>query len=196
MQIKSGLIFAIPSVVSLLLVRNFILPVIPSTIFVINKIVITKHILIMLFFALLMIAASYSMIKKVALEKPAQKINYVRLSIIGFLLGIIIGVLGAGGGFLIIPALIFFAGLSIKESIGTSLLIIFINSSIGFTVDVFNGYTINFKLLALITLMAVIGMFIGTALSKKIDAAKLKPIFGWFILILGIYIMVAELFIN
>lgn len=196
LQIKSGLIFAIPSLISLLLVRNFILPSIPSTIFKINNILITKHLLIMLFFAMLMIAASYSMIKKVALEKPLQKINYIRLSVIGFLLGIVIGILGAGGGFLIIPALIFFAGLSIKESIGTSLLIIFINSSVGFTVDIFNGYTINYKLLALITLMAVVGMFIGTAFAKKIDAAKLKPIFGWFILVLGIYIIIAELFIN
>lgn len=196
LQIKTALIFAIPSLISLLLVRNFILPAIPANLFVIYKIIITKHVLIMLIFALLMIAASYSMIKKVALEKPTQKINYIRLSIIGFLLGIVIGVLGAGGGFLIIPALIFFAGLTIKESIGTSLLIIFINSSIGFTVDIFNGYKIDFKLLALITLMAVIGMFIGTALSKKIDSSKLKPIFGWFVLVLGLYIIIAELFIN
>jgi uncharacterized protein len=196
LQIKSGLIFAAPSLVSLLLVRNYILPRIPSNLFLIYGVNITKHVLIMIIFALLMIAASYSMIRKVKLDKPVQKVNYVRLALIGFLLGILIGILGAGGGFLIIPALIFFAGLSFKESVGTSLLIIFINSSIGFTVDILNGYVVNFKLLALITLMAVIGMFIGFAFSKKIDPAKLKPIFGWFIMVLGIYIIIAELFIN
>jgi uncharacterized protein len=196
LQIRSGLIFAIPSLVSLLIVRNVLLPKVPSHLFAINSTVITKQILIMIIFALLMIAASYSMIRKVKLDKPVQKVNYVRLSIIGFLLGFVIGLLGAGGGFLIIPALIFFAGLSFKESVGTSLLIIFINSSIGFTADIFGGVVVNFKLLALITLMAVIGMFIGFAFSKKIDPAKLKPIFGWFILVLGIYIIIAELFIN
>jgi uncharacterized protein len=196
LQIKSGLIFAAPSLVSLLLVRNYILPRIPSSLFLIYGVNITKHVLIMIIFALLMIAASYSMIRKVKLDKPVQKVNYYRLALIGFLLGILIGILGAGGGFLIIPALIFFAGLSFKESVGTSLLIIFINSSIGFTVDILNGYVVNFRLLALITLMAVIGMFIGFAFSKKIDPAKLKPIFGWFIMVLGIYIIIAELFIN
>ena len=196
LQIKSGLIFAIPSVISLLIIRNIVLPKIPSSLFVINHFVFTKHILIMVVFALLMIAASYSMIKKVELQKELKKINYYRLAIIGFLLGIVVGFLGAGGGFLIIPALIFFAGLSIKEAIGTSLLIIFINSSIGFTADIFSGILVNIKLLSIITAMAVAGMFIGTALSKKIDAAKLKPIFGYFILVLGIYILFTELFLK
>ena len=75
LQIKSGLIFAIPSVISLLLVRSIILPLIPYKLFQINQLVFTKHVLIIVVFALLMIAASFSMIKKVKLEKVATKIK-------------------------------------------------------------------------------------------------------------------------
>jgi uncharacterized protein len=196
LKIKSGIIFAIPSVVSLLVMRKMILPKIPSQLLHIGSFHLTKHILIIIVFAILMIAASFSMIKKINLEKEIQKINYTRLAFIGFLVGLVVGFVGAGGGFLIIPALIFFAGLQMKEAVGTSLLIIFINSSIGFVGDFIHTDTINLKFLISITLIAVVGMFIGTALSKKIDSAKLKPAFGWFILVLGVYIIINELFIN
>ena len=194
LNIKTAFIFAVPSVFSLLIMRNYFIPLIPSNLFQIGNFIFTKHILIMVVFALLMIAASYSMIKKVVLQN-GKKINYTRLAFIGLLVGFVVGFLGAGGGFLIIPALIFFAGLSIKEAIGTSLLIIFINSTIGFSFDIVNNVAIDFKFLSIISTIAIIGLFIGAALSKKIDGAKLKPAFGWFVLILGIYILINELFI-
>ncbi len=196
LQIKSGIIFAIPSVFSLLLMRKLILPSIPSHLFDIGNFHFTKHILIMVVFATLMIAASFSMIRTIVLDKDKRPVSFIQLGIIGFLLGLVTGFLGAGGGFLIIPALIFFAGLPMKQAVGTSLLIIFINSSIGFAADFVGEKTMDLKLLTSITLVAVVGMFIGTAISKKIDGPKLKPAFGWFILVLGIYIIINELFIN
>jgi uncharacterized membrane protein YfcA len=87
--------------------------------------------------------------------------------VIGFLVGFIIGFLGAGGGFLIIPALLFFANLSMKQAVGTSLFIIFINSVIGFSGDLFGGVKLDLTLLLTITAIAMLGLIIGTKLSKK-----------------------------
>jgi uncharacterized membrane protein YfcA len=112
------------------------------------------------------------------------------------LVGIITGFLGAGGGFLIIPALLFFANLPMKQAVGTSLLIIFINSAIGFGGDLYIGTPIDYSFLLSITGIAFIGMIIGTQFSKKIDGNKLKPIFGWFVLIMGFYIITKELFMK
>ncbi len=195
LRIKSALYFALPSLVSLLFVRSIILPKIPESLFWIGEIEVTKNRLILVIFALLMMAASVAMIKKSIERKEANTTNYVRLALIGFSVGLLIGMMGAGGGFLIIPALIFFAGLTMKEAVGTSLLIISINSLLGFAGDVVNDVAINYALLFKISVIAIIGMFVGAFLSKKVNAAKLKPAFGYFILLMGVYIIVKEIFL-
>ncbi len=196
LQIKSALYFAIPSVLSLLFVRKLVLPNIPESLFSIGQLEITKNLLIMFVFGILMVAASLSMIRKSKGEQIESTLNIPRLAFIGFLVGFVTGFLGAGGGFLIIPALLFFANLPMKQAVGTSLFIIFINSLIGFTGDLINGITINYQLLFTVTAIAIIGMLIGTQLSKKIDGAKLKPAFGWFVLVMGLYIITKELFLK
>jgi len=196
LKIKSALYFAIPSVFSILIVREVIFPQIASTLFSIATFKVSKNFLIMVVFSLLMIMAAVSMIKKNDLKVKNININYNQLAIIGFFVGIVTGFLGAGGGFLIIPALLFFANLSMKNAVGTSLLIIFINSSIGFAGDLYLGTPLDFVFLFKISGMAFIGMLIGTQISKKIDGAKLKPAFGWFVLVMGIYIVVKEIFIK
>jgi uncharacterized membrane protein YfcA len=196
LKIKSALYFAIPSVVSILIIREVIFPKIANTLFSIASYQISKNVLIMSVFSVLMIASAIAMIRKSKPTISTSKTNYIQLSLIGFLIGIVTGFLGAGGGFLIIPALLFFAKLPMKQAVGTSLLIIFINSSIGFGGDVYIGTPINYKILFLISGMAFIGMLIGLQLSKKIDGAQLKPIFGWFVLFMGIYIITKEFFFK
>lgn len=194
LKIKAALYFAIPSIFSILIVREVIFPQIAETLFSIASYQVSKNFLIMVVFSLLMIAASFSMIRKNNPISAGEKTNYIQLSIIGFFVGIVTGFLGAGGGFLIIPALLFFAKLPMKQAVGTSLLIIFINSSIGFGGDLYINTPIDYGFLAIISSIAFIGMLIGTQLSKKIDGAKLKPIFGWFVLVMGLYIITKEIF--
>jgi hypothetical protein len=196
LKIKSALVFAVPSILSLLFIRKIILPLLPDILFSVDGFDITKNILIMVVFAFLMIATSFSMIRKSKKIKKAKEINFLILSSIGLFVGLIIGFLGAGGGFLIIPALLVFANLPMKQAVGTSLFIIFINSLIGFGGDLLGGVELNYELLVIISTMATIGLFIGTQLSKKIDGAKLKPTFGWFVLVMGIYIIVKEIFFE
>ena len=192
LKLKTTLIFGMPSIVSLLLVRKFILPKIPTVVFTINRFIITKDILLMIIFAILMIVASISMIKQSKANVQANETNNLKLVLVGFCVGIITGFLGAGGGFLIIPALIFFANLSMKQAIGTSLSIIAINAIIGFLGDLVNHVQLNFQFLLMFTTIAIVGIFPGTFLSKKVDGNKLKPAFGWFVLIAGTYIIVKE----
>ena len=196
LKIKAALVFALPSVLSLLFVRDVILPRIPSIVFTVNSFEVSKNLMIMIVFAFLMIAASISMIRRSTPKEIVIRDGSIRIAAIGLLVGFITGFLGAGGGFLIIPALLFFANLPMKQAIGTSLLIIFINSLIGFAGDVLKGNEIHYELLLTISAIALIGMFIGTYLSKKIDGAKLKPAFGWFVLVMGIYIIIKEFFLN
>lgn len=194
LDLRSATIFGLPSILSLLLVRKFILPNLPDHILDIGNFELTKNILLMVVFAMLMIAASHSMIRKQKEKLTNFKPKTSRVILTGFSVGIITGFLGAGGGFLIIPALIFFAGLKMKEAVGTSLLIIAVNALIGFAGDMFIGVDINMALLLSLGALAIGGIFIGTYLSKKIDGKKLKPAFGWFVLVMGIYIVAKEIF--
>lgn len=196
LKMKSALYFAIPSVISILIIREVIFPKIANTLFSIATFQVSKNFLIMIVFSILMIAASVSMIKKNTIQIKNTNTNYLQLSFIGFIVGIVTGFLGAGGGFLIIPALLFFANLPMKQAVGTSLFIIFINSAIGFGGDMYKSVPVNYHFILSITGIALLGMFIGIKLSKKIDGTKLKPIFGWFILVMGLYIITKEIFLN
>ncbi|MBP2282439.1 putative membrane protein YfcA [Flavobacterium sp. CG_23.5] len=195
-KLKSAVLFAIPSLITLLLVRKIILPLVPETLFTFNGFLLTKDGFIMALFAVLMIAASYSMIKNSKEIFVTSDTNPLKVALIGALVGIATGFLGAGGGFLIIPVLLFFTGITMKQAVGTSILIISFNSLLGFLGDVVNGVTIDYEFLILVTAFATVGIFIGTLLSKKIDGNKLKPAFGWFVLVMGFYIITKELFLK
>jgi uncharacterized membrane protein YfcA len=105
------------------------------------------------------------------------------------------GLVGAGGGFLIIPALVIFSKLPMKQAVGTSLLIIAVKSLFGFTGDL-GKQTMDWQLLLSVTALAIVGIFVGNALGKKVSANSLKKGFGWFVLVMGIYIIIKELFIK
>jgi uncharacterized protein len=194
-NLKTALIFGAPSIAAVFLTRAFIIPAIPNEIFQIGTLVMTKELLLMGLFAILMIVASYSMIKKspASAEVPsgAQKFNYPLILVEGAVVGVLTGLVGAGGGFLIIPALVVLSKLPMKEAVGTSLLIIAMKSLIGFTGESSETF-IDWPMLGMVSGFAIIGIFFGMKLSKKIDGAKLKPAFGWFVLVMGIYILLKE----
>jgi uncharacterized protein len=192
---KAGFSFAVPSVIGVNVSRGLILPKIPETIASLHGFAFTKEILIMVTFAALMIAASYSMIKKKSEKKPMSVPTFIRISLIAFgglVVGLIAGFVGAGGGFLIIPALVFWAGLSMRVAIGTSLLIIALQSLLGFAGDIARGATAEWSRLALIASIAVLGIIVGSAFARKVNEQQLKTGFGWLVLIMGFTILVEQ----
>ena len=190
-DIRTAFIFGLPALTAVFITRLFVLPAIPDEIFSLGSTMVTKGMILLLLFAVLMIAASVSMIRKAPRLRPhAGQPRTSLLVIQGAATGAITGLIGAGGGFMIIPALVLFAGISMKEAVGTSLLIITVNSIFGFFTGMPRG--ISWPLLTGICLFALAGLGIGLMLSGKIDGKKLKPAFGWFVLACGTYILLKE----
>lgn len=196
---RAALVFAIPSFTTVFLTRKFLVPAIPNPLISLSGFEISKNVGIMVFFALIMLAASYSMIKSKKQEDESDdstlKFNYPMIALEGGLVGILTGIVGAGGGFLIIPALVLFARLPMKMAVGTSLLIIAAKSLIGFLGDLSN-LNVDWSFLLPFTALSVVGIFVGTYLSKFIPGEKLKKAFGWFVLVMGIYIISKEVFFK
>jgi len=192
---RTAIVFAIPAFITVYATRKYLVPAIPESLFTINELEITKSIGLMLFFAVIMILASVSMIRKNG-KKTAETVgiqyNYPLIILEGIVVGVLTGIVGAGGGFLIIPALVLLAKLPMKKAVATSLLIIAIKSLIGFIGDVQNQ-EIDWMFLSVFTGLSIIGMFLGIYLNRFIDGKKLKKGFGWFVLFMGVYIIWAEL---
>jgi uncharacterized membrane protein YfcA len=193
-NVNTALYFGIPSVLAVFLTRWLLLPMLPDPILVTDGLLLSRSTFLLGLFALLMIAASMSMMGVfVTKEKQTQasSINYLLIILSGFVEGSLSGLLGAGGGFLIIPALVVLCRISMKEAIGTSLGIIAVKSLIGFFAGL-GGINVDFLLLFKVSGLAVLGIFAGTALGRQISGEKLKPAFGWFLLLMGTYILLRE----
>lgn len=194
---KSAISFAIPSIIGVYATRKFLIPSLPESMFSIGTFEVTSSIFIMVVFAAVVLLAGLSMIFKKSnegsLNDNGTNFSVSLVMVLGLLTGIISGFVGAGGGFLNIPVLVFFVRLPMKKAIGTSLFIIAVKSLIGFLGDVDN-ITIDWKFLLLFTTLSILGILIGIFISKYIEGKKLKKGFGYFTLIMGGYIIFKELF--
>lgn len=195
-DIKTALVFAAPALIAVYTTRKYVVPLVPDRLFQMNEFVVTKDIGIMVFFALIMLLASVSMIREKRKNRDDGDVkvtyNYPLIILEGFGVGVLTGIVGAGGGFLIIPALVLLAKLPMKRAVATSLLIIAIKSLIGFIGDIEN-LEIEWFFLTTFTTLSILGIFIGIWLSKRIPGDKLKKYFGWFVLVIGVYILIKEI---
>lgn len=194
-DLQKAVLFGLPSIVMVLVARRYILPMIPDEIFKFSTFALTKNALLMLLFAVTMLVAASSMIRNRKEELGTEMVstNYLAIISKGAMVGLLTGFIGAGGGFLIIPALVNFLKLPMKTAVGTSLLIIAANSLLGFVFSM--SYTqISWSFISTIAAIAILGIIIGSLLVTKIDGKKLKPAFGYFVLLMGSYILLKELF--
>jgi uncharacterized membrane protein YfcA len=189
---KSVISFGIPSIVAVFLTKYFLVPLIPEKVVIESIIEIKRDFLVLLFFSLILLISAFSMIRKKNSDTKNHSFSSFKLIFQGTITGFITGVIGIGGGFLIIPVLVKVCHIPMKKAVGTSLLIIVLNAIIGLlAVKEYSNF--NVDLLISILFFALLGMIIGVRLSRKIDGNKLKVIFGWFVLIMGLTILGIEL---
>jgi uncharacterized membrane protein YfcA len=196
---KAVTVFGIPSIVTIFITRHFILPALSrNKLFTIGTLDVSRDMFLMIVFAILMLAASFSMIVNSRADMQKQIVTSHKgwlLLLLGLLVGIVTGFLGAGGGFLIIPSLVLFLKLPMKTAIGTSLFIIAINSLLGFLFSL-KQFEYNWTILIVFTVLAIVGIFIGGKLAEKAPNTALRKGFGWFVLIMAVYILIKELFFK
>ncbi|MDQ6976971.1 MAG: sulfite exporter TauE/SafE family protein [Ghiorsea sp.] len=193
-QFKIGFVFAIPAFVGVYSVRLFLMPALPEHIASFGGYDLSKDALVLIVFSLIMIMAAYAMIKpsKVQPTEENKVLNFPLIAVEGLVVGAVTGFVGAGGGFLIIPALVILAGLNMKQAVGTSLMIISFKSLLGFMGDIQAGLVVDWMLLFEIVGLSIIGVLIGERVSRQVDGHKLKPAFGYFVLIMGLAILARE----
>jgi len=194
-DLKTGLYFCFPSFLAVYFSRKYIVPSIPDHILTISNFELTKNIALMLFFAAVMFFVAIAMIKpkKEKADAVYKKPSYLFIFIQGLVIGTITGIIGAGGGFLYVPALVLWTNLEMKKAVGTSLVIVSINSLMGFTGDL-QQITVEWPFLLTFTSITIIGILLGGYLSKYVSNNSLKSGFGWFILLMSIYILTKEIF--
>lgn len=192
--IREGLFIAIPSFITVYFTRRYLVPAIPETIINNSSFTLSKETFIMTVFAVIMLLAAISMLTRKTDSENRATIKGSYLYILPYIIltGAVMGLVGAGGGFLIIPMLIFFTGLGMKKAVGTSLFIIAVNSLIGFTGDL-PHITIDWVFLLSFTIISIFGIFVGIYLHKYVNECQLKKGFGWFILLMGCFIFAKEL---
>lgn len=194
-NLRTAFFFGLPSLAAVFAARVWLLPAVPYQITSIGDFIITKPLLLLIVFAILMVIASISMIRN---TRPAEALPTdlpapdFLLMLAGLAEGTLTGMVGAGGGFLIIPVLVLLGKLSVRTAIGTSLLIIAVKSLIGFFVDPARHH-VDWTILLTITGIAIVGVFTGNAIAQHVPARRLRQAFGWFVLAMGIYILLREL---
>lgn len=191
-ELKTGLLFALPSLIGVYLSRKFLVPAIPAEIFRVGDFIVTKETLLMVLFAVVIFLAALSMLRTNEPTDDGKKHNKEAMIMQTFFAGILVGLVGAGGGFLFIPILIYIAKLPVKKAMATSLMIIAINSLVGFTGDIGN-LDIDWRFLMWFTSFSIIGIFAGIYLNRYINDKQLKKAFGWFVLAMAVFILGKEI---
>ncbi|MBL4905345.1 MAG: sulfite exporter TauE/SafE family protein, partial [Flavobacteriaceae bacterium] len=197
---RTAIVFGLPAIVGVTAIRYYVVPAMPDVLFSTADFDFTRRMAMFGLFAVLMIPAAFSMLKVRKENKEENntivKYNYPLILLEGLIVGAITGLIGAGGGFLIIPALVILANVEMKTAVGTSLIIIAFKSLLGFFLGDALNMQIDWQFLAIFTSTSFVGIFIGSYLSNFVDGKKLKKGFGYFIFIMAAFIFYMEFLVK
>jgi len=193
---KTAIVFGVPAIIGVTIVRHYVVPALPNILFTVGDFEFTRRMAMFGLFAALMIPAAISMLKErkenSKIKEEGVSYNYTLILLEGLIVGAITGMIGAGGGFLIIPALVLLANVKMKVAIGTSLVIIAFKSLLGFFLGDAFTMEIDWEFLAIFTALSLVGIFIGSYLSNFVDGKRLKKGFGYFIFAMAVFIFYME----
>jgi hypothetical protein len=194
----TAIAFGIPSLIGVWIVRLYVIPELPEILFNIGDLSITRRMGMFGVFIVLMFSAAYSMLNTNVRKGGTGNIvyNYPLILIEGFVIGAVTGLVGAGGGFIIIPALVVLTNLDIKKAIGTSLIIIAFKSILGFFLGDALIMSIDWNFLIAFTTLTITGIFLGIYFGKFIDGNKLKKGFGYFVIGMALFILFTEFIVK
>jgi uncharacterized protein len=125
-------------------------------------------------------------------ERDAKEMPFFKMLLAGAGVGAVTGLVGAGGGFVVVPALVLLGGLPMRVAVGTGLLVIAMNSFAGFVGQVGHAQ-IDWRLAAIVTAAAVAGTFAGERLAPRISQARLRRIFAWLVIGMAMFLVMKEL---
>lgn len=191
---KQALYFAVPGLIVTFSVRRFVLPYLPEILWHTSIFTLTKGTGIMLIFALIMFWAAVKSLrgKNAPGNDLPKSYNFKIIALQGAGVGLVTGFVGAGGGFLIIPALVFTSKIPMKNAVATSLLIISITTTLGFLGDFNPSITIDWSFLLYYTGMAILGVLVANQIKSKFSNTFLRLTFGYLILIISLFIFYTE----
>ncbi len=193
-EYKTAFVFTLPALVSVFFTRRYIITNLPDILFDLGFVSVTKEMALMLLFSTVIILSALSIFKnnKLAVIHKLKTTNYNILLIVGLVVGLLTGLIGAGGGFIIVPALVLFASLDVKKAVATSLIIITFNSLFGFVADV-TQVAIDWPFIMIFTAVSIVGIFMGVYVSNFIEERSLKRNFARFMLLMALLIIYNEL---
>lgn len=194
---KVAIAFGLPCIAAVFFARRFIVPAIPDVVRFSEGVTVSKAALVMLLFSVIMFIAAISIIRgrvEGGIKRENLQLRHLSFAFIeGVAVGCVTGVVGVGGGFLIVPALVVLVKLPVRTAIGTSLVVMSTNSLIGFTGDLSLARSIDWPFLLAFSGAAIVGMLVGLKASDRVPAKRLRPIFGYFVLLAATLILLKEL---
>jgi uncharacterized membrane protein YfcA len=191
-NLKQTMIFAIPSIVTMFIFRYYITKNLPEKIYNID----TNNILNTTLSILIIYLGYVLFLSKTNIKTKTKKsISYSNIVFTSILTSIVMGLMGVGGGFIIVPSLILFLDFDAKKAKSASLIIIALNAFIGSSVDVvFRNFALDIKFLLYSTLLSVLGIALGIFSSSFLNSKSTTKFFGLFMLLLGPILILKSIF--
>lgn len=155
--------------------------------------------ILLVLFAVMMVITAVMMLRPKRADAVLESVGGIRftprqltkIALEGLVVGAITGLVGAGGGFLVVPALVILGGLPMRIAVGTSLMVIAMKSFAGFAGHA-SAVTLDWPLMLGITAAALVGSVFGAKLAGLVDPTKLRRGFGWFVVVMGAFMLTQE----
>lgn len=186
LDLKKAIEFGVPTAIVSFLARRYIVTMLPTTMFGLPR-----NSAMIFGFAIILLVAGLTMVRSKKIVPPENPHPIAGLGF-GVFIGLMSGIFGVGGGFLIVPTLTLFFGIEMKKAVGTTLASVVFITSFAFVAQYLNHPNMPWPFIGSIMAAAASGMVIGSLLRQVIDGSRLKTGFGYFVASLSVVLPILE----